>query len=77
MSLDSAKRRVMEVLTCLTLINLILCIATGSIGIAAWIELKSFMKSTHKVEFLPFDPKEEVALKKEPLRDDDLNEFGI
>lgn len=44
---------------------------------SAWIELRSFMKSTHKVEYLPFDPTETPKLKKEPLRDEDLNEYDL
>jgi len=43
---------------------------------SAWVELKSFMKSTHKVEYLPFDPTT-PPLKKEPLRDEDLNEYDL
>jgi len=41
----------------------------------AWVELKSFMKSTHKVEFVPMESG--PAAKQEPLRDQDLNEYGI
>jgi len=65
----------MEVTMFLTAINLICCIITVTVGIMAWVELKSFMKSTHKVEFVPMESG--PAAKQEPLRDQDLNEYGI
>lgn len=65
----------MEVLILVTLINVILCMVVSTVGILAWVELKSFMKSTHKVEYVPFEP--EVPLKKEIMRDQDLNEYDI
>lgn len=42
---------------------------------SAWVELKSFMKSTHKIEYVPLG--DAPTLKSEPLRDQDLNEFDI
>jgi hypothetical protein len=45
------------------------------IGIIAVIELRSFMKSTHKVEFVPLDSG--VAVKREPGIDDDLKKYGL
>ena len=65
----------MEVTMFLTAINLICCIITVTVGIMAWVELKSFMKSTHKVEFVPMD--NGPAVKNEPLRDQDLNEYDL
>ena len=72
----------------LTIINIICCIATCAVGVYAWIELKSFMKSTHKVEFVPFDPLEQERDKKklkekgikeprDPMADDIFNEYGM
>lgn len=71
----------------LTIINVICCIAASAIGVYAWVELKSFMKSTHKIEFVPFDPLEEENKKKEarksgkriqePLQDEIFNEYGM
>jgi hypothetical protein len=43
------------------------------IGIAAFVELRSFMKSTHKVEFVPLSNQES----KQPTFDDELEKFGI
>jgi hypothetical protein len=46
------------------------------IGIFAFIELRSFMKSTHKVDFVPFDPSE-IPLKKEPKSNDELEKYDL
>ena len=72
----------------LTIINIICCIATCGVGVYAWLELKSFMKSTHKVEFVPFDPLEQelerkkfkdnkVQQPREPMVDDIFNDYGM
>ncbi len=45
------------------------------IGIAAFIELRAFMKSTHKVEFVPMDT--EMVAGKEPKIDDELKKYGL
>ena len=45
------------------------------IGIFAFIELRSFMKSTHKVEFVPIDSG--IAARKEPSVDDELKRYGL
>lgn len=66
----------MEVLTLLILISVIISLATGTIGVMAFIELRAFMRSTHKVEYVPFEPVS-IPLKKEPLRDQDLNEYDL
>lgn len=55
--------------------QMVISITVGIIGVLAWIELRSFMKSTHRVEYVPLDPG--VPLKKEPLRDEDLNEYDL
>lgn len=63
-------------MACCLMISVILSIVVGLIGVLAWIELRSFMKSTHKVEFVPME--EPVpALKKEHYRDQDLAEYDI
>jgi hypothetical protein len=43
-------------------------------GIAAFVELRSFMKSTHKVEFVPLD---NGQMSKPIGRDKELEEYGI
>lgn len=57
-----------------TVISFVLSIISMLIGIFAFVELRSFMKSTHKVEFVPFD---EVPLKKEPKLNDELEQYGL
>lgn len=57
------------------MISFMMNLVVGVIGIFAFIELRSFMKSTHKVEFIPLDHKAEPG--KEPLRDQDLNEYDL
>jgi len=59
------------------LISVLISLVCGIIGVAAWVELRSFMKSTHKVEFVPLDNDPMPALKKELYRDQDLNEYEI
>lgn len=60
---------------CISLISIILCIVVGVIAFFGWVETRSFMRSTHKVEFVPLDPKHEEQ--KEILRDQDLNEYDL
>lgn len=65
----------METLTIIfSTVSIILSLISMIIGIFAFIELRSFMKSTHKVEFVPFDG---PALKKEPSVDDELKKYGL
>jgi hypothetical protein len=59
----------------LTLINVICMLVSITVAGSAWVELKSFMKSTHKIEYVPLG--DAPTLKSEPLRDQDLNEFDI
>jgi hypothetical protein len=59
----------------LTLINVICMLVSITVAGSAWVELRSFMKSTHKIEYVPLG--DSPALKHEPLRDQDLNEFDI
>lgn len=59
----------------LTLINVICMIVSIIVAGSAWVELRSFMKSTHKIEYVPLS--DAPALKREPLRDQDLNEFDL
>jgi hypothetical protein len=59
----------------LTLINVICMIVSIVVAGSAWVELRSFMKSTHKIEYVPLG--DSPVLKKEPLRDQDLTEFDI
>lgn len=65
----------MEILTMVCSISaFIISIISLVMGIFAFVELKSFMKSTHKVEFVPMaqDPKA-----KAPTFDDELEKFGL
>ena len=65
----------METLTLIfSIVSLIIGFISLIMGIIAFIELRSFMKSTHKVEFVPLDPK---APTKEVHRDQELEEYGI
>ena len=70
---------VMEILIVgITIISVLVSFFTGLIAISAWIELRSFMKSTHKIEYVPFEP--ELNKKGEPMsvKDaDPLKEYGI
>ena len=62
----------------LTLLNLLMFIASSSVAIYAWVELKSFMKSTHKIEYIPFEPPVGKDGKPKPLEESDpLKEWGI
>ena len=56
-------------------VSLILSLVSMVIGILALIELRSFMKSTHKVEFVPLDPNQITG--KEPNMDDELKRYGL
>ena len=65
----------METLTVIcSMVSFVLAFISMLIGIVALIELRSFMKSTHKVEFVPMqvDPKQ-----KNPTVDDELEKFGL
>lgn len=65
----------METLTLVfSTVSLIIGFVSLIMGIMAFIELRSFMKSTHKVQFVPLDPKEPT---KEINRDQELEEYGI
>ena len=65
----------MQTLTIIfSMVSFILSVISMVIGIIALIELRSFMKSTHKVEFVPLDG---VAAKKEPSVDDELRRYGL
>lgn len=56
-------------------IGVLISIVTGFIGVLAFIELRSFMKSTHKVEFVPLDHSaKELDVKKQY---DPLDDFGV
>ena len=59
----------------LTVINVIMFLVTGAIGIFSFIELRSFMKSTHKVEFIPLDPNMGESSKNQGY--DPLKEYGV
>ena len=66
----------MQILTIiLSMVSFILSLVFGIISFFAWVELKSFMKSTHKVEFIPLDAG--IAAKKEPNVDDELKRYGL
>lgn len=62
----------------IAIISVITNLAVGAIGIFAWIELKSFMKSTHKIEYIPFEPELDKTGKPKPVKESDpLKEYGI
>lgn len=66
----------MQTLTIIfSVVSFILSLISMVIGIIALIELRSFMKSTHKVEFVPLDSG--IAAKKEPTIDDELKRYGL
>ena len=66
----------MEILTIIfSMVSFILSLISMAIGILALIELRSFMKSTHKVEFVPLDPNSVGG--KEPKMDDELKKYGL
>ena len=53
-------------------------IVSSAVALYAWIELKSFMKSTHKIEYIPFEPKLDKKGNPEPVKEmDPLKEYGI
>lgn len=65
----------METLTMICSVSaFVIAIISLIMGIVAFVELRSFMKSTHKVEFVPMvnDPKA-----KAPTFDDELEKYGI
>ena len=66
----------METLTItFSMVSFVLSLISMVIGIFAFIELRSFMKSTHKVEFVPIDSG--IAARKEPSVDDELKRYGL
>ena len=66
----------METLTIIfSTVSFVLSLISMIIGIIALIELRSFMKSTHKVEFVPLDAG--IAAKREPSVDDELKKYGL
>lgn len=66
----------MEILTIIfSVVSLIISVFSGIMGVMAFIELRSFMKSTHKVEFVPLDTTQKEF--KEPKLNDELEKYGI
>lgn len=66
----------METLTItFSTVSFLLSLISMVIGIIALIELRSFMKSTHKVEFIPLDSG--IEAKKEPSVDEELKKYGL
>mgnify|MGYP006377615727 CR=1 FL=1 len=62
----------------IAIISVITSLTTGVIGVFAWIELKSFMKSTHKIEYIPFEPElDKKGNPKEIKESDPLKQYGI
>jgi cytochrome c oxidase subunit IV len=59
----------------LSTVSFVLSIISGVIGFFALVELKSFMRSTHKVEFIPLDAG--IIAKKEPHVDEELKRYGL
>ncbi len=74
----------METLTAICMIisvvAFVISIIVGIIGIMAFVELRSFMKSTHKVQFVPFDGQENSPTQsneKDPTNYDELERFDL
>jgi hypothetical protein len=66
----------METLTIIfSMVSFVISIISLVMGIVAFVELRSFMKSTHKVEFLPLDPS--IQAGKEPKFDEELKKYGL
>lgn len=64
----------MEILTLIcSIVSFIISLISLIMGIIAFVELRSFMKSTHKVQFVPMDNTQS----KDINRDSELEEFGI
>lgn len=56
----------------------IVSIASTIVAIYAWVELKSFMKSTHKIEYVPFMPELDKNGKEKAVKESDpLKEYGL
>jgi len=55
--------------------SVLLNIVVGVIGVFAWVELRSFMKSTHQVQYIPLSDSPEQQ--KPVYRDEDLKEYDI
>lgn len=55
--------------------SVLLNIVVGVIGVFAWVELRSFMKSTHQVQYVPLS--EPTGEQKPVYRDEDLKEYDI
>jgi hypothetical protein len=66
----------METLTIIfSTVSFLLSMISMVIGIFAFIELRSFMKSTHKIEFLPLDAG--ISASKEPNVNEELRKYGL
>ena len=61
--------------TILSTVSLLIALVSLPITVFALIELRSFMKSTHKVEFVPYD--DAIPLKKELKQDDTLEKYDL
>lgn len=62
----------------IAIISVLISLVTGTIAVYAWIELKSFMKSTHKIEYIPFEPELDKSGKEKPVKESDpLKDYGI
>lgn len=60
------------------IVNSVVSVIASVVAIYAWVELKSFMKSTHKIEYIPFEPPVGKDGKPKPLEESDpLKEWGI
>lgn len=66
----------MSTVIILSVISFIMSMFSFIIGVLALIELRSFMKSTHKVEFLPINGQENIQFK-EPSHDEDLEKYDL
>lgn len=69
----------MEVLIVgIAIISVLISLCTGTIAVMAWIELRSFMKSTHKIEYVPFEPVLDKSGKEKEIKETDpLKDYGI
>ena len=59
-------------------VSVLVSIIASVVAFCAWVELKSFMKSTHKIEYIPFEPPVGKDGKPKSVESvDPLKEYGI
>lgn len=62
----------------IAIISVIISLLTATVAFFAWVELRSFMKSTHKIEYVPFEPELNKQGEPKSVKEaDPLKEYGI